>query len=195
MYAAASLSGYADTLYPIVQELLKAGANPNIATQDGETALTLAAAFAQHIAIADALIAAGADINATEKNTGMSVLMTAANNNNTPLVEKLAPRAHVNQQTPHGITALMFAANNGQPHMVSALMRANADVNAVDKDGNNALIGAVRTFKNIRKKLSKRERQDYLNVIQTLIAAGANKKQKNNEGKSFTDYAQGVELK
>lgn len=56
----------------------------------------------------------------------------------------LKTRARVNEASkPDGLTPLMLAADNGYPQTVEALLDANAEVNARDRNGSTALIKAA----------------------------------------------------
>jgi hypothetical protein len=92
------------------------------------------------IEIAEALIAAGAEINPRE-NFFMSPLMNAVED--LEMVKLLiAHGADVNQKNFRGATALMGAAAAGPPSVVKYLIEKGADVNARDKDGVTALMAA-----------------------------------------------------
>lgn len=129
-----------------VSVLLKAGADPNVkevSPHAGElTPLTLAINLSeQHrIEIAEALLAAGAEIN-PRGNFFMSPLMQAVED--LEMVKLLiAHGADVNQKNFRGATALMGAAAAGPASVVKYLIEKGADVNARDKDGATALMTA-----------------------------------------------------
>jgi ankyrin repeat protein len=129
-----------------VRALLKAGANPNVkefSPHAGElTPLIQAMNFSkQHrVEIAEALIAAGAEINPRE-NFFMSPLMNAVDD--LEMVKLLiAHGADVNQKNFRDATALMGAAAAGPASVVKYLIEKGADVNARDKDGTTALMAA-----------------------------------------------------
>jgi ankyrin repeat protein len=86
-----------------------------------------------------ALIAAGADINATNP-AGKTVLMMAANFGNARIVDMLlAEGANVNTKDKQESTALIDAAYMGNLQVIKALLARGADVNATDKNGVTAL--------------------------------------------------------
>jgi len=91
-----------------------------------------------------ALVAAGADLNAKQKN-GWTALMLAAGSSRWDCVKALvAAGADVNAANEDGRTALMLTAANGNWDCVKTLVAAGANVNAEDKDGFTALRAAIK---------------------------------------------------
>lgn len=193
MYAAASLSGFEDTLYPIVRDLLAAGANVKAVASDGETALTLAAEFSNHLKIAQDLIDKGADVNAQTKDLKLSALMKAATNNNVPLLKLLVTKKgiNLNAQSSDGMTALMFAIHEGNVEAVNTLLAAGASSSTPDAQGNTPLIAAARVYLSaiMYDHVDITRARALMSIIDNLINRGADRKVKNALGKSFNDYA------
>ncbi len=93
-----------------------------------------------------ALIQAGADVNAKDVN-GKTPLMFAVESNVSSEVVRLliAAGADVNAQDEHGLSPLSFAAaNNLSPDVIQALVEAGADINAKNADGWTPLMLAAR---------------------------------------------------
>ena len=98
------------------------------------------------VQVADTLLAAGADANAT-RPSGETVLMTAAKTGNVALVRSLLARGadvgaggtHFRAQTP-----LMWAASEGHAEVVRVLLDAGAKVSARSAFGTTALMLAAR---------------------------------------------------
>ena len=125
-----------------IKAALKNGANVNAMDGEGYTVLMCAAFWNTNPDVIKALIAAGADVNATRTENGYTALMYAALFNSNPDVIKalIAAGADVNARTEDGLTALMYAANNNpNPDVIKALIAAGADVNARDSDGDRAI--------------------------------------------------------
>lgn len=113
---------------PLVDLLLRAGANPGATTRlDAITPLTLAATNG-NAAIINALLKAGANPNAAT-STGATPLMTAAASGSVPAVLALLDHgADVNaKEAAHGQTALMFAAAKDRAAVIRTLIARGAD--------------------------------------------------------------------
>ena len=113
----------------LVRTLLKHGANVNAATTEiGATALMWAVA-APHPAIAEALIAAGADVHVSTAK-GMTPLLTAAQHGDIEMARLLiAAGADVNQPGADGTYPLPFTIVDGHDDFVLFLLREGADPN------------------------------------------------------------------
>jgi ankyrin repeat protein len=149
---------------PMVDLLLKAGADPNAASGEGETVLMAAARSGQPDAIR-LLLKAGANPNTTERQFGETALMWAAGRDNGDAVHALIaggakpdaisnvinlPNAKVDfsfavaTALPRGgMTALMYAAREGQLNGVTALADAGANLNVADPEGSTAIVIAI----------------------------------------------------
>jgi uncharacterized protein len=114
---------------PLVQLLLKAGANPQTTLAGGETVLMTAARTGK-IEPVRALIAHGADVNFKEPRRGQTALMWAAAEGHAEVVEELLKAgADFRTRLSTGYTALLFAVREGQAEVVRVLLKAGADVN------------------------------------------------------------------
>ena len=161
----------------VVAALLEAGADVNAEDKNVKTALMLAAEKGQmdvvkfleeadiyikggldrialvfaaqqgNVGAVSALLEAGADIDAKDKN-GMTALMYAAQQGNVGAVSALLEAgADVDARNKAGMTALMYAAQRGNVGAVSALLEAGADMDAQDKWGHTALMYAEKKGK------------------------------------------------
>ncbi len=148
----------------LIEKLLQAGADPNtLATAQAETVL-MTASRDGNVEAGRVLLAHGAEVSAKENFRGQTALMWAAAEGHADIVSLLAAKgADLNVRsydrdtsmpkmeagTPAapiargGLTALLFAARQGQIDAVRALLDAKADINSVDSDGNNALVLAT----------------------------------------------------
>jgi ankyrin repeat protein len=158
--ALAAINGSA----PMVELLLKAGADPNAASGEGETVLMAAARTGRPEAL-KLLLKAGADPNAAERKFGETALMWAAGHDHAEAIRVLVaaganpdatsatidlPKVRVDfsfavaTALPRGgMTALMYAARQGQLNAVTALADAGANLNLVDPEGSTALVIAI----------------------------------------------------
>ena len=93
---------------------------------------------ARRIALIDALLRSGADINA-RTDLGSTPLMIAASNGDIYLLDHLlAAGADVNAKDIRGTTALMAAADIGEKEIVKHLLAAGADPSLRDAEGHTA---------------------------------------------------------
>jgi len=142
----AAINGHAG----IIEQLIKAGADPNTATSEGETAL-LTASRTGSVDAVKALMAHGANVNAREQWLGETALMWAAAENHAAVVRTLvAAGADLNarsdvQDAPvlefprsggpnapfprGGWTPLMYAARQGAREAARALAELGANLN------------------------------------------------------------------
>jgi ankyrin repeat protein len=148
----------------LIEKLLKAGADPNTFTTAQAETVLMKASREGNLDAVKALLDHGAEVNAKENFRGQTALMWAAAEGHAAIVSMLATHgAELNVRsydrdtslpkmaagTPAapiargGLTALLFAARQGQIDSARALLDAKADINAVDSDGNNALTLAI----------------------------------------------------
>jgi uncharacterized protein len=127
----------------MVSRLLKAGANLKIAQRSGETPLMTCAATGNVDAVT-ALLARGADVNASETRRGQTALMWAVARKHVVVTRALLARhADVNAHSKNGFTPLMFAAQLGDPEFVQMLLDEGANLNAVSPAYGRALLIAA----------------------------------------------------
>ena len=161
-----------------VQDALKDGVNVNARDNiNGTTALMYAIwGNEKNHEVVSLLLKAGADVNDKADN-GMTSLMMAAQNNETPAVVSLLLEAgaDVKARTKYGTTALMLAAINKHPKAVSLLLSAGSEINAQRSDGKTALMLAA---------ISKDSE-----TVSLLLEAGADVAIKDTVGRTARDYA------
>ena len=111
-------------------------------------------------AIAQALVAAGAAVDATNEE-GKTALICASQAGHAQLVHALvAAGADADVVDRHSKTALLWASACGHAHIVRALVKARASqLDTSDEDGKTALMHAVQG--------------KHAQVVQSLLAAGA----------------------
>ena len=112
----------------MVKLLLERGADVNLASPDGATALMRAAGDFQKVEL---LLARGAKVDAKSKMGRTGLLIAAATPGNVKTVKLLLARgAKVNDKDQYGDTCLTSAAKRGDGEMVKVLLGAGADVAA-----------------------------------------------------------------
>ena len=125
-----------------IRELIRNGADIHCQNEWGMTPVMLAAQNNSSVVVLNALIAAGADIKATEpKYRSNSLHLAAGNSDNPKIIETLIKNgADLNSVNYLGETALIMAVNsNKSTRVVSALIKAGADVHASDYQGHTVL--------------------------------------------------------
>ena len=128
-----------------VKTLVAANADsPRAFSHDGFTALHLAAFFG-HAAIAEFLLAAGAEVNAISRNAQHVMPLHSAVASNRLDVTRvlLAHHAAVNEAQEAGFTPLHESAQNGNLEITQLLLDAHTDVNSRKTDGKTPLALAV----------------------------------------------------
>lgn len=130
----------------VVQVLLDKGALAAINANDkSEQTALMAAALNGHADIVKLLLEKGANIEA-ENKYGWNALMLAAKCGHIETVKELlqlASKAFIDRAKPDGFTALMLAALNGNTAVVELLLNHGADLDAVDRNSNTALMHAA----------------------------------------------------
>ncbi len=148
----------------LIEALLKAGADAKtVSTADGETAL-MSAARAGNLGAVTALMNHGADVNARETYRGQTALMWAAAERHAAVVAalldhgadwkirsferpteipKLSAASSITPMARGGLSALHFAAREGDSETVRVLLDHGADINQRDGDGSTALVVAL----------------------------------------------------
>ena len=143
--------------------------------EDRNALLSMAARYGQ-VEVIDALIKAGADLEAKDKR-GRTALMSAVQSRNADAVNALlAGGAKVDTRDEVQATALFRAAGPfGNVTVVGSLLNAGAQVNVSDKNGMTPLMWAVRFGDAPR--------------VKALVDAGATIDARDNRGLSAMDYA------
>ncbi len=129
---------------PMVEKLLKAGANANATMPGtGETVLMRCARTGSADAVR-ALLAKGADPNVKEPARGQTALMWALEEQHPEAAKVLIQnKADIHAKSKGGFTPMLFAARQGDSESARALLDAGADVNEAAPGGLNALLVAI----------------------------------------------------
>jgi uncharacterized protein len=175
----------------VVERLLKAGADPNTLTSTQGGTVLMRAARVGNLDAVKTLLDHGAYVDARESYRGQTALMWAAAEGHVDIVKLLIAHGadmsvrsidrdtkppKMEAGTPSapiargGLTALQFAARNGQIETTRALIEGKADINQQDSDGNTALVLAILNT--------------HYDLAQLLIDKGANPNVANDTGRA-----------
>ncbi len=148
----------------LVKMLLDAGADPDtVTTSDGETVLMIAsrAGDAETVKL---LLKAGADPNVIETYRGQTALMWAASEEHADVVKllldagadwkvvsydhptkvpKLSAASSITPMSRGGLTAMLFAAREGDIDSVKVMLDAGVDINNTGADDRTALLVGI----------------------------------------------------
>jgi ankyrin repeat protein len=203
-----------------VKAALKKGANPNARYEYGMAGTVLSGIISQgndrgqhqNPEVIRALVQAGADVNARDKN-GETVLMYAVMGEDVNLeVVKILVQAgaDVNARDERGTTVLM-CANQGiatKEEVLDILLKAGADVNARDKDGATILMqvghdGQIDILVKAGADVSAQDKEgttalmrvvadingETPTMVNLLLKAGADVNMRDKKGKTALDVA------
>lgn len=145
----------------VASELVRHGADPNTkyVDEDGVSHdLLMDALIVENVEFATLLVKNGADLYYVDSHN-VSTLLQAAHRGLDTVVKELleknamdlkdsdkntdAAKNYLNLPSDEGITPLIAAASEVYPEVVSHLIAAGVEVNAVDKDGTSALMAAA----------------------------------------------------
>lgn len=127
-----------------VTHLLGEGASVDAADGTGRTAL-VAASYGNHVAVAEALIDAGADVNVEDDSQQSAFLIATSEVGDDPRLLDLTLRngADVDATDSYDGTGLIRAADRGHLRIVRRLLETEMDVDHVNRLGWTALLEAV----------------------------------------------------
>ncbi len=184
----------------VVSFLIQKGAKIDAKNREGKTALMYAVccegANVGNINLCRMLINAGADIHIKD-NEGATALMYAAYSHDSECVDLLIKnKASINEKDKNSAAALIYACKDSSyglygslnPNVVKSLIKAGADVNAADNEGNTALLYAVMIARDTLHHVGEEDTfGDYKNIYETieiLLKNGAKVNIKNKKGES-----------
>ena len=162
----------------LVQDLLKAGANPNKPCEDGldgVTPLVMTVGVSRSLEVASLLLDSGADVN-DEWSDDTTPIFETTTDEYYDLAKLLVSRgADVNWRMSNGLTPLMFAARNGATRCVDLFLDAGADINAVEEEQDVGAFGLAlnRLDLKLAEHLLGRGAEPNFGTIETLPLAVA----------------------
>ena len=151
-----------------VRTFLKQPKAANVATKDGTTALHWATDL-DNLAMAQALVRAGANVKATNRYGATPLWLAALNGNAASIGMLLEAGADAAAASAEGETPLMVAARTGKLDAVNALLSRGADPNTQEQwRGQTALMWAAA--------------EGHAPVIEALVARGAHVQTRSSGG-------------
>ena len=163
----------------IVKLLLKIGAQVNLPSSRGESALMMASCRG-NVELANVLLEHGAQVN-LQDNGGNSALMMASCRGNVELAQVLIEHgAQVNLQDSDGDSALTIASWWGNVELAKKLIEHGAQVNLPDNDGKSAL--------------SLASHRGHVAIARLLLENGADANLKSTNGKTALSNAESKEM-
>ncbi len=128
--------------FAAARALVRAGADVNVAFEDGKTPLMVAGREGLAGLVAE-LLAAGAQVNATNRNGGTALMFAAITGDARTMELLLAAGAQVDATGSNGWNAIMVAAVKGHAAVVRMLLARGADPNLADVYGWTPLMRAA----------------------------------------------------
>ncbi len=148
-----------------VLDLLGRGASVRATNEPGRTPL-VAAAYGNHVGVAEELVAAGADPNEKDRTVQSPYLIATSEVGDDPaLLEVLLDAgADVDSRDSFNGTGLIRAADRGYPRIIERLLETDIEVNHVNRLGWTALHEAI---------VLGDGGPAYVEVVRLLVTAGA----------------------
>ena len=164
----------------IVELLLNEGAEVNVLDNQGFAPL-FQAVHRNSLQIAKLLIAHGADVNLTERNTQQTPLFTAVSQNNLAMIELLVNKAEVNVRDRNEYTPIFGIVNQYHNNSleIAKLLIANGSKVDLENHQNQTLLSLLVDNTNNSRNTN------YLSIVELLIANGANVNFKDGKGRSI----------
>ena len=124
------------------EQLLRTGLTPDVADENGWTALMMATLHGSSPMV-ELLLKKGADVNLHNTTGGTALMMAAIQGQNEILQLLLDRGAKVDVQDTQGWTSLMYAARSGHTPTVQILLSSGAEVDVKNAEGQTALMYAT----------------------------------------------------
>lgn len=170
---------------PMVDYLLKQGANPNIVEIDKdklEMPVLAIAADSGFIDILKKLVLNGANVNAISNYPGLNISKSILDYSKNKEIAEILVLHHVSIDS----LATFWAVARGDSDLVKYLLNNGSSPNSsMDKIG-SCLMLAI-------ESIQSETDQKYLSIIHSLILAGANAFNKNKDGENAFNYAKNID--
>ncbi|MEO7213507.1 ankyrin repeat domain-containing protein [Mucilaginibacter sp.] len=159
---------------PVYQYLESVGLKATVTAKTGENALHYIVRKPNQGPIIEYFISKGVDVNQADEEGNDVLMNAAAGNRDTAVLLTLVPKTkNINQANLKGVTALAMAVRGNSPDVVRLLIAKGADLNAVDKAGNNLAYYAIESYRPQTGPGSNGSRpEDFDTKLQILKAKG-----------------------
>jgi ankyrin repeat protein len=167
---------------PIIKLLMEKGANVNLGNFHGDTPLSLSVKQG-NLSLMNLLIQNGADILHVNE-LGNTLLMEVCGSSfanrkdqNKMISIFIQSGIQINAKNIYGNSALSYALNTRNTHLIKTLLKLGGDVNLSDSNGNTLIHKTVllALFERLKNK-------DLEEILDILLGSGANPNLKNNDG-------------
>jgi ankyrin repeat protein len=131
----------------VYQYLESLNLKPTVIGKSGENALHAIVRKPKQEAIISYFLSKGVDINKADEDGNTVFMNAAASNRDTATLGLLLPKVKdINQGNSKGVSALAMAARSNSPEVISYLIGKGADINTVDKNGDNMAFYLVQSY-------------------------------------------------
>lgn len=133
-------------IYKYLVEDLKL--KPTATGKTGETVLHFLVNKPNQTEIVSYFLTKGVDANKADNGGNTPLMIAASSRETTAVLEQLLPIVkNINSQNKKGESALTIAVKSGTPNAVELLLNKGADVNIIDKEGNNLGYYLIQSYK------------------------------------------------
>jgi len=160
--------------YNCLKLLLLARADPNAATENGQTSLMFAARNYDAISTLEALVNCGANPNLRTPTGWTATMLSTKYRQEDNLKKLLACSADPNMEADGGWTAILFCAKYGSAAEMQILLDNDGEVNVQNAQGWTAIMLSI--------KYGDREK------LKTLLAAGGNPDLRSRKGRTAVHF-------
>lgn len=157
----------------IVRFILRGGKRWAIPKHYAAKAMNKAAWYG-HVRIMRILLDAGVDINSPSPSSSHLPAVAAGQGQSEATQDLLAEGATSSLMDDSGDLPLHAAARHAQMHAVALLLESGADVNAMNSNGETAMVILAKSVGSFFESVSALEFEDSVSVMQQLLERGAN---------------------